>query len=321
MSTALKGSNFVQPATSVWSQSLLLSNERMRQKTSFRDRIIYYWTHKEPSTGYSKKKADSGFSEQTQPRFYIVNPTGTHVHLLNGWQTGTREPRSFILPVEWKAMSLDPNRKDLRRDHAWRRCNQSQGEPLVSRAFAGSMWYTRSISGLSWRTPSPCLLLVVDHEARMCRSPGWEPPKRDLGTMASNSFQVKENDRSVYTSLNSCTRRKPSGGVSSPKPQTRQVTGQVSLVRLVRTMDTPSVAGVNFHPKFRYVTESPNKAGRGGWATRGVPCARFLVCPIINNTITKTRFLSHSFITGHTEPRQGTPRRRVFMLLLSIYNF
>ena len=68
--------------------------------------------------GYSKKKADSGFSEQTQPRFYIVNPTGTHVHLLNGWQTGTREPRSFILPVEWKAMSLDPNRKDLRRDHA-----------------------------------------------------------------------------------------------------------------------------------------------------------------------------------------------------------
>ena len=33
-------------------------NERMRQKTSFRDRIIYYWTHKEPSTGYSKKKAD-----------------------------------------------------------------------------------------------------------------------------------------------------------------------------------------------------------------------------------------------------------------------
>ena len=68
-------------------------------------------------------------------------------------------------------------------------------EPLVSRAFAGSMWYTRSSSGLSWRTPSPCMLLVVDPEARTCRSPGWEPPKRDLGTMASNSFQVKENDR------------------------------------------------------------------------------------------------------------------------------
>ena len=28
----------------------------------------------------------------------------------------------------------------------------------------------------------------------------------------------------------------------------------------------------------------------------GVSCARFLVCPIINNTITKTCFLSHSFI-------------------------
>ena len=31
----------------------------------------------------------------------------------------------------------------------------------------------------------------------------------------------------------------------------------------------------------------------------GVPCARFLVCPIINNTITKTCFLSHSFIIHH----------------------
>ena len=31
----------------------MASNERMLQKTSFRDRIIYYWTHKEPSTGYS----------------------------------------------------------------------------------------------------------------------------------------------------------------------------------------------------------------------------------------------------------------------------
>ena len=42
--------------TSSWStlaRFRVASNERMRQKTSFRDRIIYYWTHKEPSTGYS----------------------------------------------------------------------------------------------------------------------------------------------------------------------------------------------------------------------------------------------------------------------------
>ena len=31
-------------------------------------------SHKEPSTGYSMKKADTCYSEQTQPRFYIVNP-------------------------------------------------------------------------------------------------------------------------------------------------------------------------------------------------------------------------------------------------------
>ena len=121
----------------------------MRQKTSFRDRIIYYWTHKEPSTGYSKKKADSGYSEQTQPRFYIVNPTGTHVHLLNEWQTGTRSKRLFILPAEWKAMSLDPHRKDLSTRPVLTSMKSKSRKPLVSRAFAGSMWYTRSISGLS----------------------------------------------------------------------------------------------------------------------------------------------------------------------------
>ena len=72
----------------------------------------------------------------------------------------------------------------------------------------------------------------------------------------------------------------------------------------------------NFHPKFRYLTESPIKAGRGGWATRGVPCARFLVCPIINNTITKTVFSVAFF---HYWPHGTSPRysrRRVFVLFL-----
>ena len=44
-------------------------NERMRQKTSFCDRIIYYWTHKEPSTRHSKKKANFRFSSRHHHNF------------------------------------------------------------------------------------------------------------------------------------------------------------------------------------------------------------------------------------------------------------
>ena len=60
-------------------------------------------------------------SGQTTAKMFFENATGNLVHLLNGWQTGNRKPRSCILPAEWKAMSLNPNRKDLRRDHACRR--------------------------------------------------------------------------------------------------------------------------------------------------------------------------------------------------------
>ena len=175
----------------------------MRQKTSFRDRIIYYWSTQGTEHRVLQEESRFRFSNQTQPWFYIVNPTGTHVHLLNEWQTGTRSKRSFILPAEWKAMSLDPHRKDLSTRPILTSMKSKSREPLVSRAFAGSMWCTRSSSGLSWRTPSPCLLLVVDHEACTCRSPGWEPPKRDLGTMASNSFQVKESDRKTIIRMKS----------------------------------------------------------------------------------------------------------------------
>ena len=89
------------------------------RKHSFRDRIIYYWTHKEPSTKYSRRKPNIRFSGRHNQIFF-ENATGNLVHLLNGWQTGTRKPRSCILAAEWKAMSLDPNWKDLRRDHACR---------------------------------------------------------------------------------------------------------------------------------------------------------------------------------------------------------
>ena len=63
---------------------------------------------KEPSTGYSMKKADFRVILIRHSRFYIVNPTGTQVHLLNEWQTGTRRHQVVHpAPQNGKAMSLD----------------------------------------------------------------------------------------------------------------------------------------------------------------------------------------------------------------------
>ena len=80
--------------------------------------IIGHTRNRAQSTPEESGKPVSG---QTTAKIFFENATGNLVHLLNRWQTGNRKPRSCILPAEWKAMSLDPNRKDLRRDHACRR--------------------------------------------------------------------------------------------------------------------------------------------------------------------------------------------------------
>ena len=58
------------------------------------------------------------------------------------------------------------------------------------------------------------------------------------------------------------------------------------------------------------------KTGRSGSAAKGVSCAWFLSWPIIKNTITKTSFLLHSAITGHSEPCQDTLGRCVFVFFM-----
>ena len=101
---------------------------------------------------------------------------------------------------------------------------------LVSRAFAGSMWYTRSISGSVLTDAEPSMLLVVESEARTCRSPGWEPPKRDLGTMASNSFQVKGNDRRTIIRMKS--ELKLSHFTEVPKATQEEMKGNLQFLPL-----------------------------------------------------------------------------------------
>ena len=115
--------------------------------------------------------------------------------------------------------------------------------------------------------------------------------------------------------------QEPSGGVSSPNPQTRQVTGQVSLVGLARTMDTFHSFWRNFHPKFRYLNAIHKKTGRGGWAAKGVPCARFLVCPIINNTITKILFSVAFFHYWPHETSPGYSREDVYSCFFDVSKF
>ena len=47
--------------TVTWALYTVHYTERMQQKTRFRDCIIYYWTHKELSTKYSRRKQNTGF--------------------------------------------------------------------------------------------------------------------------------------------------------------------------------------------------------------------------------------------------------------------
>ena len=98
----------------------MINNERMQQKTQFS--WLYYLLLDTQGTEHKvlQKKAENRFLGRRQPKIVFENATGNLVHLLNGWQTGNRKPRSCILPAEWKAMSLDPNRKDLWQDHACR---------------------------------------------------------------------------------------------------------------------------------------------------------------------------------------------------------
>ena len=71
----------------------------------------------------------------------------------------------------------------------------------------------------------------------------------------------------------------------------------VSLVRLVRTWILHPFLR-NFSPRNSYLTASLQKPGRGGWAPKGVLCARYLSCPIITFTITDFVLLQ-TIITGH----------------------
>ena len=64
--------------------------------------------------GHTRNQAQSTPEESRIPvsgtddsHIFFKNATGNLVHLLNGWQTGKRKPKAYILPAEWKAMSLD----------------------------------------------------------------------------------------------------------------------------------------------------------------------------------------------------------------------
>ena len=126
------------------------------------------------------------------------------------------------------------------------------------------------IQACPWRTPSPCLLCVVDHEARTCRSPGWEPPKRDLGTMASNSFQVKENDRKTIIRMQS--ELKFTHFTEVPKATQEKMKGNLQFfLRQERTVDEnrrlpSSLAGLTpRHPCRRIAVCSTSRKDTWEW--------------------------------------------------------
>ena len=77
----------------------------------------------------------------------------------------------------------------------------------------------------------------------------------------------------------------------------------------------------NFHPKFRYLNAIHKKTGRGGWAAKGVPCARFLMCPIINNTITKILFSVAFFHYWPHETSPGYSKEDVYSCFFDVSKF
>ena len=108
-----------------------------------------------------------------QNHIFFKNGNRELVHLLNGWQTGKRKPKACILPAEWKAMSLDipigrTFNETMLVDDCKSKTRRTTGLQSVSRIDVVHSIRFR----LVLTDAEPMLALVVDHEARMCRSPG-----------------------------------------------------------------------------------------------------------------------------------------------------
>ena len=140
-----------------------------------------------------------------QSHIFFKNANRERVHLLNGWQTGKGSPRRTFCPQNGRPCpSISQSDGPSTRPCLSMIANRRQGKPLVSRASAGSMWCTSIHFRLVLMDAKPLLALVVDLEAWMCRSPGWEPPTRGTWVqLASNSFQVKGNDRKTIMRMKS----------------------------------------------------------------------------------------------------------------------
>ena len=128
---------------------IMCRNERMQQKTRFRDCIIYYWTHKEPSTRYSRRKRISGFWADDSQNFLRKcnrESRSSVERMADGEQEAqvvhsARRMEGHVPRSQSEGPSTRPCLSTI--------ANRRQGKPLVFRASAGSMWYTRSVSGLS----------------------------------------------------------------------------------------------------------------------------------------------------------------------------
>ena len=131
----------------------------MQQKTHFRDCIIYYWTHKELSTRYSRRKQKFRFLGRRQPNFLRKcnrESCSSGEWIADGEQEAqvvhsARRMEGHVPRSQSEGPSTRPCLSMI--------ANRRQGKPLVFRASAGSMWCTRSIFRLvPGRMPSPCLL-------------------------------------------------------------------------------------------------------------------------------------------------------------------
>ena len=101
----------------------------------------------------------TGFPEQTKATFSSKMQTGNEFICWTDGRRGKEAQGVLFCPQNGRPCpSISQSEGPSTRPCLSMIANQRQGKPLVSRASAGSMWCTRSVSGLSWWTPSLCLL-------------------------------------------------------------------------------------------------------------------------------------------------------------------
>ena len=110
--------------------------------------------------------------KQTDMKIFLKNLARECVHKRNRWQYKQRKPWN---PLFWKRRVQCPrslHHRTHKRNYDDEHTCIKVMKPLVSRAFTGLMWCTRSNLGLVLTDAVPLHALIEESRHKTCRSPG-----------------------------------------------------------------------------------------------------------------------------------------------------